>query len=56
MDWIETTTDINNQHEQQQKYSGVFTVTLKQPTSQKSILQNPLGLYIVNFNISQREV
>jgi len=55
MDWIETTNDVNNQHEQQQKYSGVFTVALKQPTSQKSILQNPLGLYIVNFNISQRE-
>lgn len=55
MDWIETLTDINNQNAQQQKYSGVFTIAIKQPTSQKSILQNPLGIYIVNFNISRRE-
>lgn len=55
MDWVETITDVNNQDQQQQKYSGVFTIAIKQPTSQKSILQNPLGLYIVNFNISRRE-
>lgn len=55
MDWVETITDINNQETQQQKYSGIFTIVIKQPTSQKSILQNPLGIYIVNFNISRRE-
>lgn len=55
MDWAETTTDVSDQNTQQQKYSGVFTIAIKQPTSQKSILQNPLGLYIVDFNISRRE-
>jgi len=55
VDWVETNTDIGGQSEQKQKYSGVFTVVLKQPKTQKSILHNPLGVYIVDFNISQRE-
>ncbi|MGD9108713.1 MAG: conjugal transfer protein TrbF [Gammaproteobacteria bacterium] len=55
VDWVEKITEMSGQKRTQQNYSGVFTVVLKQPTSQRAILHNPLGIYIVDFNISQRE-
>jgi len=42
VNWTETTVNTN----------GIFTIALKQPTTRAEILRNPLGIYIVDFNIS----
>lgn len=55
VDWTETIVNSNGQNEGEKNFSGIFTVTLKQPTSQKEILTNPLGIYITDFNLSTRE-
>lgn len=56
VDWNETAIDANGQNEGTKNFSGVFTLAIKTPTSQAEILQNPLGIYIVDFSISTREV
>jgi type IV secretion system protein VirB5 len=53
--WVETITNTNGQEEGKKDYSGVFTIVIKQPTTRGEILRNPLGIYIVDFNISQSE-
>lgn len=55
VDWTETTINSNGQSEGEKNFSGIFTITLKPPTSQKEILANPLGIYIIDFNLSTRE-
>jgi type IV secretion system protein TrbF len=50
--WVETAINANGQEEGKKKYSGVFTIVLKQPVTREQILRNPLGIYIVDFNIS----
>jgi type IV secretion system protein TrbF len=55
VDWTENAVNSNGQLEGQKQFSGVFTITVKQPTTQKAILQNPLGIFITNFHISARE-
>ncbi|EKE01520.1 MAG: hypothetical protein ACD_21C00109G0003 [uncultured bacterium] len=52
--WVETTVNTNGQEEGKKDYSGVFTIALKQPTTREEILRNPLGIYIVDFNISTK--
>lgn len=54
IDWEEHITNVDGQAENPKLYSGVFTLTVKQPTTQQEILSNPLGIYIIDFNISQR--
>lgn len=54
VNWIETITNTNGQEEGKKNYSGVFTIALKQPTTREEILRNPLGIYIVDFNISEK--
>ncbi len=55
VDWVETIINNDGQEEAKKDYSGVFTIDIKQPTKQRDILNNPLGLYIVDFNIAPRE-
>ena len=50
--WSETVIDANGQEESKKDYSGIFTIALRQPTTREEILRNPLGIYIVDFNIS----
>ena len=52
VNWTETTVNTNGQEEGKKNYSGIFTIALKQPTTRAEILRNPLGIYIVDFNIS----
>lgn len=52
VNWTETTVNTNGQEEGKKNYSGIFTIALKQPTTKAEILRNPLGIYIVDFNIS----
>lgn len=54
VEWQETIVNADGQSEAHNLYSGVFTLTLKTPTTQQAILQNPLGIYIVDFNISAK--
>lgn len=54
VDWIETTVTSNGK-QSNKDFNGVFTINVKQPTKQKEILGNPLGLYIIEFNISPKE-
>jgi type IV secretion system protein VirB5 len=54
VDWLETIFDSSGLEEKKENYSGVFSVVTKQPTTQQQILQNPLGIFIVDFHISTR--
>lgn len=53
--WTETLVNINGKSEKKKQYSGTFTVKIKQPKTKKEILQNPLGLYLVDFHLSLQE-
>lgn len=55
LDWTETTFGVSGQVEKQQNFSGMFTIVYHQPTTQPEIYQNPLGIYIVDFQISPQE-
>lgn len=55
LDWIETVINANGQEEAKNSYSGVFTIIVKQPTKREEIVRNPLGIYIIDFNITQKE-
>jgi len=53
--WVETIINANGQEEDKKEYSGIFTIAIKQPTKHEVILRNPLGLYIIDFNINAKE-
>lgn len=53
--WTETTTNIEGNEISKKDYDGVFTTTIKQPKTQKQILQNPLGIYVTDFNVTEKE-
>lgn len=55
VNWVETTVNTNGQEEGKKAYSGLFTIGIKPPVTQDEILHNPLGIYIVDFNISPME-
>jgi type IV secretion system protein TrbF len=52
--WTENYVDINGQALAKKKISGVFTILIEEPKSQAEILVNPLGIYILDFHISER--
>jgi type IV secretion system protein VirB5 len=52
VNWSEKIIDVTGEEEQEQNFSGVFTIMVKQPTTEQAILHNPLGIYITDFNIS----
>jgi len=54
VDWMETIVDRHGQVIGQKLYNGMFTLMIKQPKTQKMIMNNPLGIYILDFNISTR--
>lgn len=53
--WDETTVSTNGLNPLTISYNGVFTTTIIQPTLQKQIIKNPLGIYIVDFNFSPQQ-
>ncbi len=55
VDWSETVVNMAGKTEKINKYSGVFTTVIKQPTTNAEILRNPLGIYIANFDVSVRD-
>jgi len=56
VDWTETSINLDGKITTEKHYSGVFTIAIHQPTNQQEILQNPLGIYIVDFHVSTKEV
>jgi len=55
VDWIETVVNNRGQKEAENGFSGIFTTAIKQPTKHNEYLRNPLGIYIVDFNITPKE-
>ena len=47
--WEETVYDYSGRLVDQYTMTGVFTVARKDPTEEKSLLMNPLGLFVTNF-------
>ena len=54
VDWTEQSVGQNGQIISQQAMSGTFTVIVQTPKTKEAMLQNPLGIYIVDFHISPR--
>lgn len=48
--WTEDHYNLQTGAKQTVPMSGIFTIALKQPTNQKELEINPLGIYIVDFN------
>jgi type IV secretion system protein VirB5 len=53
--WTVTSTSVSGKTVSQQKYSGVFSTVIKQPTTQAEILQNPLGIFIADFSVTKEQ-
>lgn len=52
VDWTEESVNQSGQITGQKQMSGVFTIVVHPPKSKEEMLKNPLGIYIVDFNIS----
>ena len=55
IDWSETTVNTDGEVISRKDFSGVFTIAIKQPLRQQDILHNPLGIYLIDFNITEKE-
>ncbi len=53
-DWTQTSYDQQGKVAKTQSYSGVFTVSNSQPSTQQEILINPLGIHINYFTITDK--
>ncbi len=54
VEWVEKEMLLKNQAEYLRRYIGTFTVKIKQPTEEKQLLDNPLGIYINYINIAEK--
>ena len=54
IDWTEQSIDQNGQILGEKNMSGVFTIVVQTPKTKEAMLQNPLGIYIVDFHISPK--
>jgi type IV secretion system protein VirB5 len=52
-DWFDITNDIYGREISKLRYRGMFTVTIKEPQTDNERFSNPLGIYIVDYNISK---
>lgn len=52
-DWFDINNDIYGKEISKPRYRGMFTVTVKEPQTDNERYQNPLGIYIVDYNISK---
>ena len=52
-DWFDVTSDIYGKELSKQRCRGMFTVMIKEPQSENERFSNPLGIYIVDYNISK---
>ena len=52
-DWFDVTGDIYGKEISKLRYRGMFTVVIKEPQTENERFNNPLGIYIVDYNISK---
>jgi len=52
-DWFDVTSDIYGKEMSKLRYRGLFTVAIKEPQTDSERFNNPLGIYIVDYNISK---
>ena len=50
-DWYDVTSDIYGKEISKLRYRGMFTVAIKEPQTDNERFNNPLGIYIVDYNI-----
>ena len=53
VNWIEREYSTTGAPTQQKNYTGVFNLSLIMPKDEKTLVNNPLGVYVDFFNISQ---
>ena len=52
-DWFDVTSDIYGKEISRLRYRGMFTVAIKEPQTENERFNNPLGIYIIDYNISK---
>jgi type IV secretion system protein VirB5 len=52
-DWFDVTSDIYGKEISNLRYRGMFTVAIKEPQTENERFNNPLGIYIIDYNISK---
>ena len=52
-DWFDVNSDIYGKELSKLRYRGMFTVALKEPQTENERYNNPLGIYIIDYNISK---
>ena len=53
LQWYEETHDQSGKLLEKEKFVGFATIKILAPTNEKSILQNPLGIWITDFSWSK---
>jgi type IV secretion system protein VirB5 len=52
-DWFDISSDIYGKELSKLRYRGLFTLAIKEPQSENERFNNPLGIYIIDYNISK---
>ncbi|MDR0494243.1 MAG: type IV secretion system protein [Treponema sp.] len=52
-DWFDVTNDVYGKEISKLRYRGLFTVAIKEPQTENERFNNPLGIYIIDYNISK---
>jgi len=52
-DWFDVTSDIYGKEISKLRYRGMFTIVIKEPQTENERFNNPLGIYMVDYNISK---
>jgi type IV secretion system protein VirB5 len=52
-DWFDVTSDLYGREISKLRYRGIFTVMIKEPQTESERFGNPLGVYIIDYNISR---
>ena len=52
-DWFDISNDIYGREISRLRYRGMFSVAIKEPQTDNERFNNPLGIYIIDYNISK---
>ena len=48
VEWLETIRDLNGNVKSEDHWKGAFTIVINQPTDERLIRTNPIGIYVTN--------
>ena len=54
--WVEDVTDLTTGEQKRVPMTGIFTTTIIQNKDKKSLMENPLGIYVKDFSWSEENV